>query len=269
MGMTLDLPTIRVDMREGSKTLVPLLENTCNVIQVPQLPAGDFMWRSRLRDGSTVKTLCEYKTFSDFLASKRDGRLLEQVVGMLEYGDRNILLIEGDWGLGPKGMAVVRSKEWKNHRGIMVEGGYRQPHTGTARPPTFAELSGFLWELQYIAGFQIWRSMTKDESAALVAQACRLEWKSWKEHDALGVDGVVGAKMEKVTPSGGPKFMTPGKCWRMAAQIDGLGSLASYTEHGFDTPHEMVNASIETWEAVLPAKQKWRARDIYRWLRER
>jgi hypothetical protein len=188
---------------------------------------------------------------------------------MLEYGDRNILLIEGDWGLGPKGMAVVRSKEWKNHRGIMVEGGYRQPHTGTARPPTFSELSGFLWELQYIAGFQVWRSMTKDESAALVAQACRLEWKSWKEHDALGVDGVVGAKMEKVTPSGGPKFMTPGKCWRMAAQIDGLGSLASYTEHGFDTPHEMVNASIETWEAVLPAKQKWRARDIYRWLRER
>jgi hypothetical protein len=55
----------------------------------------------------------------------------------------------------------------------------------------------------------------------------------------------------------------------MAAQIDGLGSLASYTQHGFDTPYEMVTASIESWEAVLPAKQKWRARDIHKWLRER
>jgi hypothetical protein len=111
--------------------------------------------------------------------------------------------------------------------------------------------------------------MTKDESAALVSQACRLEWKPWDSHDALGVGGVVGARVEKSTPSGGPRFITPGKCWRMAAQIDGLGALASYTQHGFDTPYEMVTASVESWEAVLPPKQKWRARDIHKWLRER
>lgn len=278
MAVPLILPTIRVDMREGSKTLVDALSNTCNVIKVPQLPAGDFMWRSKLRDGTLIKTLCEYKTFSDFLSSKRDGRLLEQIVGMLQVGDRNILLIEGDWGLGPKGLAVCRGKDYKTKRGFVVEGKYEVPHTGTARPPMFSELSGFLWELQYIAGFDVWRSMTKDESALLVSQACRLEGKDWDEHNALGIGGVVGARVEKHTPDrppsevckdAGVKFVEPGKCWRISAQFDGLGTLACYTHRGFETPHAMVNADIEQWEAVLPPKQKWRARMIWKWLREK
>lgn len=263
-----DLPTVLVDPREGSKLLIPYLENTCRVKSIV-LEAADFAWKSNGPVGKLF-TGVEYKTIQDFVTSKRDNRLLTQVVGMLEIYDRNVILIEGDWGLGQRGMLVWRGKEWRDRRGNLHQGGYQEPRLGDSRPLTYGEVSGYIWALQFIAGFEIWRSMEKEESAVIVAQAARLEQMEYESHKSLGVGGVIGMKVGKYKPTvKGRRFAKPSRTYRFAAQIDGLGDLASKTHDVFATPWDMVNATVEEWEAVLPKKDKWRAERVWKWLRER
>jgi DNA excision repair protein ERCC-4 len=79
---------IRVDYREKASGLIELLQEMELVLEVGQIPYGDYM----VNDAITI----ERKTARDFLISIIDGRLFQQLSNLKKHCSRPLLLIEGN-----------------------------------------------------------------------------------------------------------------------------------------------------------------------------
>ena len=79
---------IRIDYREKASGLIDLLQETEIILEVGQVPYGDYI----VNDSITI----ERKTARDFLISIIDGRLFNQLSKLKKHCPRPLLLIEGN-----------------------------------------------------------------------------------------------------------------------------------------------------------------------------
>lgn len=93
--------TIWIDNRVGSAEFQPKLATLGMDAQLMLLPYGDFQFTGNGPHGQ-VAVIVERKTFLDLISSIKTGRILDQLYGMLTYGDTEdnlpsdpYLLIEG------------------------------------------------------------------------------------------------------------------------------------------------------------------------------
>src|SRR4030095_11046902 len=100
---------MRVDTREGSAALLPLLRAAGLPADGAILDSGDVEILGR--DGSRPVTVgVEYKKIGDLLQSSRDGRAAEQLRRMHSEYEVRYILIEGYMKPGPKGELIVQEK---------------------------------------------------------------------------------------------------------------------------------------------------------------
>ena len=79
---------IRMDYREKASGLIDLLQETEIILEVGQVPYGDYI----INEVITI----ERKTARDFLISIIDGRLFKQLSNLKKHCSRPLLLIEGN-----------------------------------------------------------------------------------------------------------------------------------------------------------------------------
>lgn len=226
---------VRVDSRIGSKEMLPRLVKLGLPAELATLPFGDAAFLGEGPDGP-LRIGVERKTLRDFLSSMHTGRLSgHQVPGMSATFARSYLILEARAKEDKESGALL---EWSGRTGewqIVRLAGRVWPASAITR---------YLLSLEEFAGFRICRT----HDLAGTCQVVRDLWKWW----GRPYDGHDSHQAKTQTPNAvGSILRRPPLVARMACELPGVGQKrALAAAQVFNTPLEMVTASVESWLTV-------------------
>jgi ERCC4-type nuclease len=163
---------IRLDRRAGSAELSPLFKPYGLRVELCEMEFGDISWLGLGPDRRQVAVTVERKVIDDLIQSWTSGRLSgHQLPGMARDYDYAYLMVEGKWRPGTDGEVQV----WQPN-GRPEDGRWQ------SRGVMFSAVTNYLMGLQLRAGVNVWRSASKEETAAVVAAQYRMWQQEWESH---------------------------------------------------------------------------------------
>jgi ERCC4-type nuclease len=226
------------------------------------LEFGDFAFEGYGRDGA-ITIGVERKTLSDLINCMTDARYVDhQLPGMLRTYGESYLLIEAMIKAGDGGTLQHWAYDYRKKAPGWVDFGYTNRNGHTKKPYTYNQLDGFLWTLRRVAGVQVMRSRSMEESAILVRNLWNHAQKPIDQHSSLHKFASNNTIVDTFRQE-------PDLLQRVAALLPGVGwkkSLALSRE--FDTVSEMLLASQSRLTQV-EGIGKALAERIYKSVRER
>lgn len=233
-----------IDDRAGSRELVfipPLDELAC----LSRLEAADVAITGNGPVG-VVSVGIEVKSVTDLLQSEGNGRLRDQLEGMLRAYDVCWLLTYGEYRAGPcNRLEIVRGSRWRTHR------------VGKHDVP-YGYLEGVLLTAN-TAGIS--HKHVNDENQVAAWLACLERWwdKPWAKHRSFHKFNRAGGM--SVVPDLAPDILQK---MRIAADLPGVGwERALAAAASFPSVKAMINASEQEW-CDVPGIGKVIAKQIVR-----
>ena len=233
---------IYVDPRIGSKDLMLYFKHWGVDAQIaePKLEFGDVKFDGKGPSG-IMKIGVEVKTISDLLASITSGRFVgHQLPGLILNYNVTWLLVEGQYSCDfGTGMLMHR------------EGTQSVPMSTGNRRFMYRDVDSWLTSMEMRGGMKIRRTMSRPETARVIADLHNWWNKDWDEHHAhlafseIHVDGQILIK---------PKVFR-----RMVAELPGIGwerskAVAAKFSEGAATLEDallrMVTATQKQWEEI-------------------
>ncbi len=269
--MMTDQPHILLDPRAGSSLLKPYLQALgAQVDDSQQIPA-DFAFVGEGPDGM-ILIGGEYKCTStgDIFTSMSDGRLSNQLRGMLKHYERRYLLVEGPVRSAHNGTLEQPAPElgkdaWKPVRGRGDSG-----WTANEYWNRLASVGEFFSEPNAPGRTEVKETFNRRESAGWIISRWHYWNKPYTEHSSYRAWDRSG-EVRKVVTNGftlaefSPTSELP-IVQRMAAQVDGIGEgYSGYVAKEFRTPAEMILGKSlyellrEDPAAIQAFAQDWRA----------
>lgn len=238
---------IRLDDRTGQEGLKALLEPRVTVV-VERMPFGDAAFDGHGPKG-TVAVGVEIKKLGDILTCVTDQRYSgHQLPGMVASYDICYLVIEGDWGCGPKGEIVE----------TLHRGNFKLTHPSKTRL-TFSEFTKWLHTLEVRAGQYVMMTGSRERTAALLVDLAAWWAKPWAQHSAhLAFEPKLWLKDSAL-------LIRPGFASQVAKELPGVGwEKSKAVVERFKTVQRMVEATEEEWRQVpgigpTLASRIWRA----------
>jgi ERCC4-type nuclease len=196
-----------------------------------KLEFGDFSWTGLYIDDRPVRVGLELKTIPDLVGSIHSGRLSgHQIPGMTRTYEFRYLMVEGGVRVDLDGLLLQpRGRDW----------------IPTRPPTTYRQVANYLNSVELLAGLHIRRTWSSMETVSAIACLYRWWQKSWDDHNSL-------EHMANVQSAKAPILLNkPDLVQKVAMTLPGIGWKTAYSlAQRFKTPAELVQASLEDWEAV-------------------
>lgn len=239
---------IYLDDRIGSRELQQPLEKRALPVRLTRLDCGDAFWFGYGPGDALLRVGVEIKSVGDLLTCIRDGRFAgHQLRAMVDAYDVRYLVIEGLMKQRPSDDALLvwndRGKRYEEQRGRF----------------SFSSVHKYLATIRFLCGFEIVHVEDREHGTAAMLQAEYQWWrKRWQDHDghkafvqqkrkaSSKLDPSRDGKLDSVNLAGAHSFERrvakefPLVSWERSADV---------CEH-FENVHEMVNASVEEWQAI-------------------
>ncbi len=229
-----------VDDRAGSGPFIPRLKAAGIPAEPTRLDYADFAFEGWGVGGESILYGVEHKTLSDLIDSIRSGRLTGnredgspgQLPGMRATYHTSVLMVQGDWIAGPKGLAErTKHQTWR-----VMPGGM-----------SATELDKHLLTFQLCGGILYWP--TRDEAHSTRALVSLYRWATDKALDKHT------SHLMASQPDGW--VQTSPTCDAIRAW-PGVGQKAAMAaEKHFGTVHAAVNGSVDEWAELNAGSRKF------------
>lgn len=244
---------IVIDNREGSAALAPLLTARGLPVELGRLNYGDISFIGNGPEGCPISVGIEYKQIMDVLKCVTDGRFAAvQLPGIIQSYPVAWLLVEGNI----RADRVSGGLQRRNIRGAWVDASVGQ------RRFMYRDYIHWLQSVSNLSGIKIHHCATEEESIAWISSV--YSWwcvKEWHEHKSLNIM----YQPDLFSGTGGPQFVRPSLCRKIAATLPGVGAEKSgaVASH-FRTVATMFEADESEWRNIpgigaTIAERAWRS----------
>src|SRR3990167_4424401 len=164
--------SILVDDRGHEPPLIPYFHPYGVEVESVTMESSDILFAGN-GPNDTCTIAIERKRIGDLASSIRSKRLSGfQIDGLMEF-DYPMIVVEGIYR-PQKGTGVLE---------VMRNGGFKTHRVGST-PMMYSEVSGFLWNIQFMCGIRVFRTMSPDETAACCVSLYHWFEKPWDKHKA-------------------------------------------------------------------------------------
>lgn len=242
-----------IDPRAGSGPLLAPLRRIItpsSIVQHEPLEFGDVMWNGYGPErGKAYGYAAEIKRVSDVLDSRNSGRLAgHQLRGMLDTYDFVWVVVIDDFRPEPSTGILQRVlPKDKRTKGREVFSKYSNARYGRRKQEMYSAFISYLTTIQLYTRCNVWPVRDETELAWWIASTY---WHSQKkEHKSLDVFNTsINNRL--------PILFKPNKVACVAKEAPGVGwDRALKIGERFDSPREMVNASVEEYEQMRIGKK--------------
>ncbi len=231
-----------LDSRIGSKHLERALVGLGLPVSVLMLDSADAAFLGNGPEGPVMVGI-ELKNLNDLLQSMRSGRLVGQLIRMLDDYEFCWLYVQAEYRPSPEtGRLQVKRRTWEDY--FSGERGWMH-----------REVDNYLTTLEVMVGVRMQTTTGSGHTAACMANLYRWWQKDWKDHHAHE------AYDESRRPGTLVELKAPTLCHEVAHKLPGLGyRKAQRAAQTFKSTRAMVNASPEDWLAIEGVGKKIAAR---------
>lgn len=280
-----DSMTVIIDPAGGSADLFQLLprggSELADLTLVGSNNRADAAWFGNGPDQNKPRFVgVERKRLGDALQCMQDGRLVEQLRGLVQTFDHVWILIEEEirsnpqTGLLEKYIKLGTKTVTKSRTGKSMSKPYYYKWVsalyGSKRKLMWRDFHHWLCTLTTVATeltgkpVRLWFTRSARETSEWIWSEYNWWQKPWREHKSLEVFDVSHQR-----PKQGMMIKPPLEA-RLAKEFDGFGwdrSLAAADQ--FSSPREMANATVDQWLEVDGVGKKLAESMVRQWTRER
>lgn len=244
---------ILVDPRIGSAHLIEPLRKRLNCkVKGQRLNGGDLCFMGNGPDGEMAIGI-ELKEIRDFLGSMRSGRLAgDQIVKMSQDYQMSFVIIQGLWRPGRTGLLEV----WRGGKFQTLD--LAAKGSGLHKCFHYAEPFKHLVSLSVVKNIIVLRSSNVEETIWQIIHLYEWFQKPWDHHRSTDP---IKLQTEVV-------FHRISLLRKIASVLPGIGwTRSAAVEKAFISVFHMVNAPVESWEAIQGIGPKL-ARSVWTAIRE-